>query len=350
MKYIKLLSLFLVMHTINLNAMHGLLAKRYEGRRHRSNGQNIILIPIKKEQQAEIKMPLAPHIPAEFCAILKEKIFTIPFFLSQCSSLDEAGKLLCNLVATNRYLNFVINDQKNTRAYIQYLSDQFGFRNSPTAKRMCTYGSKIVYMNQHGFRSGGYAEQGSTWPKEERCSWCGDDLEYNEELLKFGFNVNWSYDKYGSYRNGQNLLLYYCSSARGYFQVIKWLIKEGSDIKAVCPRTGNNACMLTLLGYNSIFLPMFVCHKDFEPNHQNHEGKTTLHLFFDFINARKELNAKGIYDLVLAMLVRGANPILPDKEGKTALDLANQIKEKEIRKPIVELLEKAETEFNSLQK
>jgi len=328
MKYSKLLLLFLIMPATNTHSMDRLLVKRYEKKQHNGRSRKMVLVPTKKENQVK---KVVPYIPAEFCTLLNEKIFTISSFLSHCSSLDEAAKLLRNL-NVNRFFNYMINDKEYTRAYNRQLSDQFGSPHLSTAKQMGTSGAKIFYVMQKSFRPGGCNVY--TNPAEAAC-WTGDDLEYNEHLVKTGFfDVNCRYDN----DRYPTLLLQKCSNARGFWPVAKWLIEKGADINAICS-SGNNPFMLTLLCNEFALIPTFVNHKDFKPNHQNHKGEAVLHIFLDCINSFEHPNVKNICSIIVEILIKGANSTLVNRQGKTPLMIAHTIKKEAVKKEIVALLE-----------
>lgn len=324
MKYTKLLSLFLIMHAINTNSMHGLLANRYEKkpRNHRSN--KILLVP---RQENQIKKN--PQIPAELCPIIKEKIFTIPFFLSQCSSLEEAGQCLCNLAATNRFLNNLVNDCETTLAGIKQLSQQFGDTNIDVAWKLCTQGAQQRYILQNGLQFGSFYEK------------------HLNKIKKCGLDLNFSYDK-----DFPSPLLQCCRNLDRFFMssIAYWLMNNGGDIN-VCTPEGKNPCMLLMTSEfaSRFFTDEFLRQKDFKPNHQDNNGETVLHCYLYSIIDGKLGFAFGVMcSTITEMLAKGVNSTLVNNKGETPLMVAKRIKEEAVRNPIVELLEQAEIDYQKI--
>lgn len=319
------------MNVINTNAMDRLLTKKYEVKPRNRGLKRMVLVPTKKEKQVK---EIVPHIPAEFCALVKEKIFTMPFFLSQCSSLEEAGQCLSNLARTNHFLNSLVNDREATLADIKQLSQQFDRTNLDVARALCTEAGKNRWAVQLGL-----------WINWRRCHNNYKDKKRMDDLKKCWLDVNFSYDK-----EYPSPLLQCCSDLHNRDGAAHWLIDNGADIN-MCTPLGNNACILVLLrGLDHSMLNKLVEHKDFKPNHQNCFGATVLHCYLGHIKDAQGDHFGTICSTITKILAKGANPALVNKAGESPLVIARMIQREETRKPIVALLEQAAINFSSQEK
>jgi hypothetical protein len=343
MKYAKLFLLFFALQTVQINSMDRLLTNRYDARRceHRSN--RVVVIPKKESMRVKIQMSPVLDIPAELCPILQNKILTIPFLLSRCFSLDEAGKLLCNLAATNCYLNNVINDRENTLEYIKQLSQEFRDSNIDVARKLCTREASQRYVLQVGFFLNGW-----NFSSPER------KITANK-LKRLGLDTNFSDAKY--YPSPLYQSCY--NNEIGNLMAAEWLLENGADPNIHFPEDKQNVVMVFLkrnanvamlvgpnagvVGIKQSLTTSLLCnlisHPGLNLDHQDSANNTLLHYcLLNYLSV--------IIHTIRLLLERGANPTIKNNDGKTPLDLAREKKDENI----IRLLEQAEIDYKKREK
>lgn len=92
---------------------------------------------------------------------------------------------------------------------------------------------------------------------------------------------------------------------------IRFLITSGASLKET-DRNGNSALMATITWGNQPLIELMLRHGA-DINHQNHRGDTALH----------RLAAAG-GPTATFLVERGADALLPNKEGKTPYDIARR--------------------------
>lgn len=296
--------------------------------------------PIKKND-----VLFTPCISAEFSSLLKEKIFTIPFFLSQCSSVQEAGQCLCNLAATNRFLNNLINDREVTLAGIKQLSQQFKETNIDVAMTLCTQEANHRYLVQLGFDLSGWDLDSSM-------------RRYANKLKTLGLDTNFFYKTW--YPSPLYQACY--NNPLGFLMAARWLLENGADPNICHSQNEKNAVMVFLERNNNtamLVLPnagfigikqsettsllySLINHPKLSLDHQDSDQNTLLH--YCLLNY-----ASAIIATIRQLTERGANPTIKNKHGKTPLDYAKEIEGKDIE-DVIELLTQAEIDFNSREK
>jgi len=333
------------------NAMDGLPKKPHKPRYQRKPGSKKIILVEKHIKK------ILPHIPVEFCALIEATIFTVPFFLSRCSSLKEAGQCLCNLASTNHFMNNLINDRTKTLECIKQLSQQFGDANIDVARKLCTKEANNRFALQKAF----FQVRSRSFNRVE------NDIN---KLRGMGLELDFTYSK-----GRPTLLLNALSSSKRKWPhpyeyerdaIALWIIENGGGIDAI---TGSrqqwreshvslpikqNASTLVLRFFHKDLIPVILQHQAFRVNYQDNNNDTPLHCcFYGLISHNTGSNVCDrhctvdgerfpfVYETVRNLLEKGANPTVRNKQDKTPLNLAKQFG----YQPLIELLENAVADF-----
>jgi ankyrin repeat protein len=276
------------------------------------------------------------YIPATLCAILEQKIFTIPSLCCACSCLKDAAVTINALAKTNTFFNKSINEDDKTLALIKQLSQQFDCPNIDVARVLCTKAANNRYTLQRSFLVG--------W----NHSWDSVKNDINK-LKRIGLDLNFSYKK----THPTPLIQTVAWQEVGYSNIACWLIENGADITC-CTPDGRNASMIALANYNVKLIDTLIDHPAFSVNHQDIFKNTPLHCCFSGIFCgicASDPIYKGImdqrfsivYKIITKLLEKGANPTVINTDGDAPLDLAKESR----YQPLIELLEKAIADFNS---
>lgn len=349
MKYIKFLSLFLVMHAINTNAMDRLLVKRYDAKQRSHRPNKLVLVPTKSENQVKKivlhKKDLVCYLHQgtfhpTFTKEIDKNILRFIGTNTRGDTLQEAAQIFSALICVNKFTWMHMDNDQRTLGWIKDLSKRFDCINIDVAKALRTRAAKQRRTAQLG-------------------------LLFNFDLPKISKNIsnfedcaldiNFSYDK-----EYPSPLLQCCGDAHRKYSAAHWLIESGADIN-VCTSSGDNACTLALSLGHTRFMKAFIERKDFIPNHQNNKGDTALHYYVGHIKRLSE--CEGDYNdddrcyricvmekpdaTIQGLLKKGANPILVNEAGETPLMIARMIKVDKIKETVVELLEQAAIKFDS---
>jgi len=251
-------------------------------------------------------------------------------------TLQESAQIFSALISVNKFAHMHMDDDKRTLRWIKDLSKRFDCMDIDVAKALCTRVARSRCAVQLGFHLGWDFGHSMT---ERHIS----------ALKKCGLDVNFSYDK-----QYPSPLLQSCNNLRQWPATAYWLLDNGADIN-ICTSEGNNACMLALLKCHYVLLHKLVEHKDFEPNHQNHNGETVLHHYlYRFIDSPDYvpglgpvINVADECNIITKILARGADPTLANNKKMTPLMIvrSKMMQQEALSKKIAELLEQAVADF-----
>jgi hypothetical protein len=267
-------------------------------------------------------------MPATFCAILKQHIFTIPSFCLEYPCLKDATVTISALAQTNRFLNKFINDDDKTLALIKQLSQQFDCSHIDVSRALCTNAANNRFALQKAFLVG--------W--NHGFDLIEDDIN---KLKRMGLDLNFGYCK----KCPTALMQTAGWQEVGYSNIAVWLIENGADI-TLCTPVGINASMIALAHNNWPLIDTLLDHPAFDAIHCDIENSTPLHCYFyglmrDVVPGLGT-NATPSLRIVKKLLEKGANPTIMNKDEKTPLDLAKESG----YQSLIELLEKATADFN----
>lgn len=274
-------------------------------------------------------------IPATVCAMLEQKIFTIPSLCHACSylpCLEDAAVTINALAKTNIIFNKSINEDDTTLALIKQLSRRFDCPNIDVARMLCTKGANNRYTLQRSFLVG--------W---RNILWDSVKNDINK-LKRIGLDLNFSYGK----ERPTPLLEATAWQEFGYSRIAGWLIENGADITC-CTPDGRNASMIALAGYNEDLIDALIDHSAFNVNHQDNKNDTPLHCCvkgaFSITGDGRKLRSERfplVYEKAKKLLEKGADPTAINKYEQTPLTLAISVG----YQPLIELLAKSAVDFN----
>ena len=144
------------------------------------------------------------------------------------------------------------------------------------------------------------------------------------DLSKVKAEVNSGTDVNSTDFIGQTALMY--AAEQGRIEVVEYLVENGADVNAKSSAKGRGTALIYAASVNRVVVMEYLLKHGADINATTYNKETAL--FW--------ATAKGYIKAVNLLLKNNADTKLKNKDGKTALDLARDLNQKEIERILTE--------------